>query len=89
MVQDKDKIICRCEEITEEEIRNAILAGHTTIKAVKRATRAGMGFCQGRTCGPLIRDIISSMTGNAKENIPSDTVRYPVFPLKLEKLAGK
>jgi hypothetical protein len=36
------KIICRCEEITEEEIREAIREGYTTIKAIKIRTRAGM-----------------------------------------------
>ena len=87
MMEKKGKIICRCEEITEEEIVNAIRAGHTTIKSIKRATRAGMGFCQGRTCESLIRDIIASLTGTDKEDILPDTARYPVEPLKLKKLA--
>ena len=86
-MEKKGKIICRCEEITEEEIVNAIRAGHTTIKSIKRATRAGMGFCQGRTCESLIRDIIASFTGADKENILPDKARYPVEPLKLIKLA--
>ncbi len=87
MTDEKGTIICRCEEITQEEIVNAILEGHTTIKSIKRATRAGMGFCQGRTCESLIRDIISSVTGTAKEYILPDTARNPVEPIKLIKLA--
>jgi len=87
MTKKVSKIICRCEEISEDEIVEAIDAGHTTIKSIKRATRAGMGFCQGRTCESLIRDIISSWTGTDKELILPDTARYPVEPLKLNKLA--
>ena len=87
MTKMNSKIICRCEEITEEEIVNAIRAGHTTIKSIKRATRAGMGFCQGRTCESLIRDIIASLTGTDKEDILPDTARYPVEPIKLKRLA--
>ncbi len=87
MNNEKLKIICRCEEITEEEIVNAIQNGHRTIKSIKRATRAGMGFCQGRTCETLIRDIIESKTGIEKKNILPDRARYPVEPIKLKKLA--
>ena len=86
MREKDDIIICRCEEITEDEIRNAVKAGYTTIKAIKRKTRAGMGLCQGRTCAPLIRDIIASMTGNRKEDILPDTARFPAYPLKLVTL---
>ena len=87
MTEKNSRIICRCEEITEEEIEDAVHAGHITIKSIKRATRAGMGFCQGRTCESLIRDIIASLTGTDKEHILPDTARYPVEPIKLNKLA--
>ena len=83
------KIICRCEEITEEEIREAIREGYTTIKSIKRRTRAGMGLCQGRTCSTLIRDIIAEMTGDKKEDILPDTVRSPLYPVELGVLGKK
>jgi len=83
------KIICRCEEITEEEIREAIREGFTTIKAIKIRTRAGMGLCQGRTCSTLIRDIITEMTGIKKEDILPDTVRPPLYPVELGVLGKK
>lgn len=83
------KIICRCEEITEEEIREAIKEGYTTIIAIKRRTRAGMGLCQGQTCSTLIRDIITEMTGVKKEDILPDTVRPPLYPVELDVLGQK
>ena len=44
---NKDLIICRCEEVTEGEIKKAIRSGARTITGIKRRTRAGMGLCQG------------------------------------------
>lgn len=83
------KIICRCEEITEEEIKEAIREGYTTIEAIKKRTRAGMGLCQGRTCSTLIRDIIAEMTGVKKEDVLPDTVRPPIYPVELDVLGQK
>ncbi|MBQ3103335.1 MAG: (2Fe-2S)-binding protein, partial [Oscillospiraceae bacterium] len=42
-----DPIICRCEEIRRSEIQAAIDAGCTSVTAIKKFTRAGMGPCQG------------------------------------------
>ena len=45
-------VICRCEQVTEAEILEAILRGADTMDGVKHLTRAGMGRCQGGFCGP-------------------------------------
>lgn len=54
-------IICRCEVVTEAEIRTAIRrpVGARTIDGVKRRTRAGMGRCQGGFCMPRVAEILS------------------------------
>ncbi len=46
------QIVCRCETITEGEIINAIHGPipATTLDAIKRRTRAGMGRCQSGFC---------------------------------------
>ena len=64
-------IICRCEVVTEAEI---VAAVHrpipaTSIDAVKRRTRAGMGRCQGGFCSPRVAAIISRETGIPLLNI--------------------
>ncbi len=58
-------IVCRCEQVTEAEIRAAIRrpVGATTIDGVKRRTRAGMGRCQGGFCSPRVLEIISEELG--------------------------
>ena len=56
-------IICRCEKVSEAEIRIAVRRGHTTLDGVKLATRAGMGRCQSGFCTLEIMKIISQETG--------------------------
>lgn len=55
------RIVCRCETITEGEIRDAVRApaGAVDVDGVKRRTRAGMGRCQGGFCGSKVMEIIS------------------------------
>ena len=78
-----DIYICRCEEITEEEIEEAIENGATSADEVKRFTRAGMGLCQGRTCRRAIEKIIARKTGKPLENIKPSSYRQPVRPIKM------
>lgn len=54
-------IICRCEEISEGEIVDAINRPikATSLDAVKRRTRAGMGRCQAGFCSPKVMEIIA------------------------------
>ena len=58
---DYGNIVCRCEVVTEAEIRRAIRrpVGARTIDGVKRRTRAGMGRCQGGFCSPRVAGIIA------------------------------
>ena len=55
------KIICRCEQISEAEIVDAIHrnVGAKTVDGVKKRTRSGMGRCQGGFCGPKVLEILA------------------------------
>ncbi|MBE3585500.1 MULTISPECIES: (2Fe-2S)-binding protein [Desulfofundulus] len=85
-MEDKT-IICRCEDVTLEEIRKAIAEGARTLDEIKRLKRCGMGPCQGRTCRPLIAGEIARMTGQNPAELALPTFRPPVVPLKLGTLA--
>lgn len=50
----EETIICRCEGVTWGQLRRAGLTGDGTTNELKRATRCGMGRCQGRVCGPFL-----------------------------------
>ena len=50
-----DTVVCRCEEVTGGAIREAVDGlGAGDVRTVKLLTRAGMGWCQGRMCGPAV-----------------------------------
>lgn len=55
------KIVCRCETVSEGEIRDAIRRnpGARDIDGVKRRTRAGMGRCQGGFCMPMVMQLLA------------------------------
>ena len=78
-----DILICRCQEVTRQEIIEAIRDGATTVDGVKRRTRAGMGLCQGKTYGRLIQRIIAEETGQAPADIRPQYARMPVRPLEI------
>ena len=65
------KIVCRCETVSEAEIRAAIRCriGARTLDGVKRRTRAGMGRCQGGFCTPRIIAILCEELGLEPEGL--------------------
>lgn len=64
-------IVCRCEEISEGEIVDAIhgILGAKTLDGVKRRTRAGMGRCQSGFCSPRVMEILSRELGIELEDV--------------------
>ena len=65
------KIVCRCETVSEGEIRDAIRRNPQAwdIDGVKRRTRSGMGRCQGGFCSPYVMKLIAEELG-----VPMETV---------------
>ena len=81
-----DPIICRCEEIRRSEIQAAIDAGCTSVTAIKKYTRAGMGPCQGRTCAAQITRILMQNGITTDGALYGDKSRFPVVPCILGEL---
>ena len=79
----EDIIVCRCEDVTLSDIRQAIADGYNTIDDIKRVTRAGMGPCQGRTCRSIIATEISRYYKIPMEEVVMPTFRPPLKPIKL------
>jgi bacterioferritin-associated ferredoxin len=84
----KGIVVCRCMEITDHEIREAVHLGAASFDAVKRVTRAGMGLCQGRTCQHLVERLITQETVASVEELPPLSVRPPLRPTKLGVIAN-
>ena len=62
-----DTVVCRCEEVTAAEVREAVgELGATDVRTVKLLTRAGMGWCQGRVCAVGVAGVAGCSVGSAK-----------------------
>lgn len=81
--------VCRCEEITREEIEEAIKNGATTMNELKRWTRAGMGLCQGKICSKNVMKILAEKTGQQPIDVQPANSRAPVRPVRIEVLVEK
>ncbi len=68
---DYGRIVCRCETVSEGEIRDAIRRTPCArdLDAVKRRTRSGMGRCQGGFCMPFVSRILAEELGVPVESV--------------------
>lgn len=86
--KDGDMLICRCEEVYLSEIQAALDAGVDSFAELRRITRAGMGLCQGRTCGRLARAIFAKEKGIPVSEVDPATVRAPVKPIPMSQIGA-
>jgi len=81
-----DTILCRCEEITVGEALTGYEVNPGHLGTLKRATRVGMGRCQGRYCGPAAARLIASFTGEALSDRSFFAPRVPVKPVAINAI---
>lgn len=82
----KKTIACLCEDVTRDEIIEAILLGYRDIESLKRYVGFGTGPCQGKQCIQFIRELLSGMGIDPGAGITS---RPPITPVPLAILAAK
>jgi thioredoxin reductase/bacterioferritin-associated ferredoxin len=85
---DNETIVCRCEEITAGQIREAVENGHDNSNQVKFFTRCGMGPCQGRQCSNAVAHIVADAAGKPVSEMGHFRGRPPVTPLTIGQLAS-
>jgi NADPH-dependent 2,4-dienoyl-CoA reductase/sulfur reductase-like enzyme len=78
-------IVCRCEEVTAGRLRAEIAGGLVSLAALKKATRAGMGRCQGRFCAATVARLCPNPPDEYAFAAPRAPVRpVPAAPLMFE-----
>lgn len=62
---EEERLVCRCEQVSEATIRDALSRSIpvNSIDAVKRRTRAGMGYCQGSFCRSRVAEVMRDVIG--------------------------
>jgi|SRR5271165_2883283 len=82
-----ETIVCRCESVTCGELRAAYAGGHRSLNAIKRNTRAAMGWCGGRTCLGAVGALCERDTGVMPPGMM--TPRPMARPVSLAALAAQ
>jgi NADPH-dependent 2,4-dienoyl-CoA reductase/sulfur reductase-like enzyme len=83
----EDTILCRCEDVTWGTVQRAITAGAATTWEVRGLTRCGMGYCQGRTCGPPLQLALAARTGAPLPSVGDLHSRPVATPVRLGDVA--
>jgi hypothetical protein len=82
-------IACRCEETSWAEIGQAVAAGAADVRSVKGLTRCGMGYCQGRICGPIVQYAVATAAGRPLAGVGDLHSRPVLTPVPLDAIAGE
>ena len=81
-----DIIICRCEDITLDEIEQYMKMGYTNMEELKRLLRIGMGPCQGNTCGQLLQRELSKFLNKRLDEVKPFNARPLVVGVALNDI---
>lgn len=82
----RDTIVCRCEEITLGEVMDGLGTAPGHVGTLKRATRVGMGRCQGRYCGPVATRLVAEAIGKPVEDFSNFAPRVPIKPVAIASI---
>jgi NADPH-dependent 2,4-dienoyl-CoA reductase/sulfur reductase-like enzyme len=81
-------VVCRCEEVTLAELTAAAAPWLAAAGSLKRATRAGMGKCQGRYCGPVLAVLAARQSGEPVGPYSGFAPQAPVVPVAAGMIAA-
>lgn len=85
-MNDDKTYLCRCEDITREDLRELLKDKDLSMEEIKRITRCTMGPCQGKTCRELIVKEIAKIKNIDITEVDQPSFRAPLKPVKLGKI---
>lgn len=83
-----DVVVCRCEEVTAQQVVEAAGLGCSGPNQLKAFLRCGMGPCQGRMCGLTVCELLARESGTPVRELGYYTLRFPIKPLTLAEIAA-
>jgi NAD(P)H-nitrite reductase large subunit len=82
------KFVCRCLDLTEEDIIQAINEGYNDLETLKRHSGFSTGPCQGKSCIMHVIKILIKMKKIKLEDLNLTVMRPPIDPISINQLAG-
>ncbi|MFJ5565835.1 (2Fe-2S)-binding protein [Lysinibacillus xylanilyticus] len=84
-MQNKSMIVCRCEEVSYDELVEVASENNCSARELKLRTRAGMGYCGGRTCRTMV-DHIAHKHHPRQDSEISLKYQAPIRPVRFAEL---
>ena len=80
--------LCRCEDVTLDEFRQAFREGFSEMESLKRYTGVGTGFCQGKGCLSESAQELAALRDLDPGKIGLTNIRPPAEPMTFGQLAS-
>jgi len=80
-------IICRCEDVSLDDLTRKMEEGYTTFEDLKRILRVGMGPCQANTCTHLIQKELAQFLTQDMSEVNVHKVRPLTLGVTLDQLS--
>jgi sarcosine oxidase subunit beta len=80
--------VCRCEDVSLEDVRDVLADGFVTVEEVKRMTGLGTGPCQGKDCMAACALLCRAAASSDSDDTRPFTARPPLTPVPLGALAA-
>jgi sarcosine oxidase subunit beta len=80
--------LCRCEDVTLDEFRQAFGEGFSEMESLKRYTGVGTGFCQGKGCLSEAACELAELRDLGPEQIRLTNIRPPAESMTFGQLAA-
>jgi sarcosine oxidase subunit beta len=84
----KKIVLCRCEDVTLDDLEHCVERGYRDIEEVKRYTGFGTGPCQGKECLAPVALQLARLTSEPPAAIRPFTSRPPIAPTPIKLLAA-
>ncbi len=81
-------IICHCEDVTIEDLRDAFEAGHRDLESLKRYTGFATGLCQGKCCTAQVARFLAELRGGDDVVADPPRTRPLLHPTPVAAFAG-
>ena len=85
----RDIIICRCSDVTLQDLYDLFAQGYQTYEELKRIARVGMGPCQANTCGKMVQWEISKYFGIPLDQAAFRNARPFTMGVKIESIEAQ
>jgi sarcosine oxidase subunit beta len=76
-------IVCRCEDVTLDDVEHTISIGYASVEEVKRYTGLGTGPCQGKECMVHVANLCARAHGGDTRAVGPFTARPPIVAAPL------